>query len=146
MSDNDNMVFITKETDPKTGLTGLYLPHVFHAEANELGIIGKEPILRFSCAWYFCRLAHQAIDEMTQQIVYEEDEDATGKLRQIFDSVCSLYGAPEINEVMRYMSECRKLAFRRKLLWNGRLQAWLDSAGKAYNEVTREEKATNKED
>jgi len=145
MSDNDNQVYMTQIIDPQ-GLTGLIVPRMFHSEADELKIRTLKRRVMFSCAWNFCRAAHESIELYSQQTVYTDETDGTGRLRDVLESMLLVYGQLDINDVMRFMPACRKLAFRRKLIWNSRFQAWLDSAGRAYNEMTREEKAINQTD
>lgn len=146
MSDNDNTVFASFVEDEALGLKAVLIPKIFASEALEIGIHGYKYVVRFSCAWYFCRVAHEAIELLAGQAVMEDETDPTASLRQTLESILVLYGSPEINEIMNYMPECRKLAFRRKLIWNPRFQAWLDSAGRAYDTMTREESALNKTD
>lgn len=135
---NDNKVFVATDTDPQTQGQILYVPPTFMKEAVEMGIYNYEKQIAFSCAWYFCGLAHRAIEETRDQIVEEGETDLTSRLRTVLDSVLAIYGNPEINSIMHYMTQCRMLAFRRKNHWSSRFQAWLDSGGRAYDTMTRE--------
>lgn len=113
-------------------------PFIFidHMMANG-GVLPDSKAMESSAAWYFAKCAHQAIDSVTEQVGYEGETDETINLRPLADSVCSLYGV-NIEEMMKLMPLVRREAFRCNIFWNDRFQAWLDSGGRAYNEVTRE--------
>jgi hypothetical protein len=130
--------FIVERVDPKTGLKGAFIPELFPREAEELGITLPTPMILFSCAWIFCRRAHIAIEEQAKQVVYTDETDSTSQLREILRVTLDEYGDPDVNLVMRFVPMCRTLAFRRTLIWNDRFQAWIDSAGRAYDTLTRE--------
>jgi hypothetical protein len=93
-------------------------------------------------AWHFVRCAHLALYEIPTQVVLEGNTDATVRLKEIMDSTEIIYGIDK-NEFMKLMPECRRLSFALGRTWNGRLQAFIDSAGRAYNELTREPDALN---
>lgn len=89
-------------------------------------------------AWYFCKISHETIHNVTRQVSYEGDVDLTVNLKTLLDSVILIYGTEDIDKLMALIPLCRQQAFRFTLPWNDRFQAWVDSAGRAYNEVTRE--------
>lgn len=91
------------------------------------------------CAWYFAICAHKTLLEIPEQVSMEGDTDATVSLRRILDSLLMVYGLEdEIEKVMKMMPYARQHAFKTNLNWSSRFQGWLDSGGRAYNEVTRE--------
>lgn len=90
------------------------------------------------CAWYFAICAHKALLEIPDQVSLEGDTDTTVRLRTILDSIMQVYGLDDIEMLMKFMPFARQHAFKCGLNWSSRFQAWLDSGGKAYNEVTRE--------
>ena len=90
------------------------------------------------CAWYFARCAHKALIEIPDQVSLEGDTDTTVRLRTILDSIMQVYGLDDIEKLMKFMPYARQQAFKMGLTWNSRFQAWLDSGGRSYDEVTRE--------
>lgn len=90
------------------------------------------------CAWYFAICAHKALIEIPDQVSLEGDTDTTVRLRVILDSVMQVYGLDDVEKLMKFMPYARQHAFKINLNWNSRFQAWLDSGGRAYDEVTRE--------
>lgn len=120
-------------------------PVIFWLEAQEMGLHTLDSIQHFSCAWYFCRCAHESIETFAKDIVLEGETDSVGTLRQVLSTCMKLYNITDIEKLIRFVStECRQLAFRRNLFWDSRFQAWIDSGGHSYNEMSREEKAINK--
>lgn len=117
--------------------------YIFREEAREVGITGERDVRHFSCVWYFCRCAVQVLESTPQQVTLEDEVDATDNLRQLFDSIRRAYYVPDINDAVRFFPIARTLAFRRTLPWPSRFQAWIDSGGHSYNEVTREPDALN---
>ena len=97
----------------------------------------REDSLAF-CAWYITLNAHKTLQEIPAQVSYEGDTDITVRLRTIADGSALAYGFTDLNEVMAFMPGCRHFAFQLGLTWDSRFQAWLDSGGRAYDEVTRE--------
>jgi hypothetical protein len=99
------------------------------------------------CAMYFARCAHLALLEIPEQVTLEEETDLTVHLRPILDNLLIVYGlvdSDDIEKVVKLMPLVRRIAFMRNVAWSDRFQAWLDSAGRAYNEVTREPEALNR--
>lgn len=96
-----------------------------------------------SAAWHFTRLAMRILDEVPQQVTYEGQEDKSVSLKVIAQSVAKLYGLEDIGTMLTFMPAVRMEAFRCGYPWKDRLQAWVDSGGAQYDEVTREEKALN---
>ena len=119
-----------------------YVGH-FYPETRTLDILPMgEMQVHSQAAWHFVRCAHIAIYVAANQVVLEGNTDMTVKLKDIMDSTEIIYGVDK-NEFMKLMPECRRLAFALGQTWNGRLQAFLDSGGAAYNELTREPDALN---
>lgn len=107
------------------------------------GLLPREMKERASAAWYFTMCAMQALERVPQQVSYEGDTDQTVNLRQIADSVATMY-SESLENIMPFMDFVKAEALRCGLPWNGRLDAWLASGGKSYNFVTREPDAVNK--
>lgn len=97
-----------------------------------------ELIERSWAAWYIAKCAHKALHTIPGQVTFEGDVDTTVNLRSIADGAALAYGITDLNPVMELMPLCRRWAFMKGLTWSDRFQAWLDSGGGAYNEVTRE--------
>lgn len=98
----------------------------------------REEMLAYA-AWYIVICAHKALQEIPAQVSFEGDTDATVNLRAIADSTALAYGLSDLNEVMAFMPTLRRYCtLVRGLTWDDRFQAWLDSGGRAYDEVTRE--------
>lgn len=97
----------------------------------------EHEIMRSWAAWYFTLTAHKVLQEIPAQVTLEGDTDVTVGLRKILDGVLLMYGK-EIEETMNLMPLCRRWTFKLGLTWDDRFQAWLDSGGRAYDEVTRE--------
>lgn len=97
-----------------------------------------EEIERSWAAWYIARNCHKAIHEIPGQVSLEGDTDATTNLRAITEGAALAYGIVDLNLVMPLMPLCRRWAFMQGFGWDDRFQAWLDSAGTSWNEVTRE--------
>lgn len=95
-------------------------------------------IERGFAAWYITICAHRALQEIPAQVSYEGDTDVTVRLRAIAEGCALAYGLTDLNPIMLMMPICRRWALMQKLTWDDRFQAWLDSGGKAYDEVTRE--------
>lgn len=138
-----SQIFISKIPMGIGGTTIYSAPPIYKELAAKTGLHDQEGQLLFSCAWYICRCAMESIESQAKQVTMEDETDATSSLRNIVDSVLRIYGGPDINEVMAMMRRCRKVAFQESKLWDPRWQAWLDSGGRAYNTLTREEKAIN---
>ena len=98
---------------------------------------GREDMLAFA-AWYFTLNAHRILHEVPAQATMEGDTDVTVNLRTVAESTALAYGFDDLNEVMAFMPGCRHFAFQLGLTWDSRFQAWIDSGGRAYDEVTRE--------
>lgn len=135
--------YMTPIDDGLSGLKFIATPPMFSTEAAEMGFIDPDLVLRFSAAWFVCGIAMRAIEESARQVVMEDETDVTSRLMGAVRSAARLYGIEDLNLVMTLMPTCRQLAFRRSSFWDDRWQAWLDSAGKSYDLLTREEKARN---
>jgi hypothetical protein len=118
-------------------------PPLFYEQGKDAGITEQLDLVYFSAAYYFTRCAMESIEVYSHNAVLEDETDPTVNLRQVLETVMRLYGVIDIEKFMRFMSTIRTVAFKRGLPWNDRLQAWLDSGGYAYNEVTREESTWN---
>jgi len=102
-----------------------------------------EEIVNSYAAWYVARCCNMAILDLPEQVSMEGDTDVTVRLAAIRDGCLRAYGLDHesgdvLNAVMNLMPLCRRQAFMRQVKWTDRFQAWLDSGGRAYNEVTRE--------
>lgn len=98
-----------------------------------------------SAAWNFYIMAHTAIDKIPKQKTFEGDTDITVNLRDLARSALAAYNLPRPEEggldllFNPDMIDCaRREAKRCKLHWDSRIDAWLDSGGRAYNIITRE--------
>lgn len=134
---------MTNKIDGRLFMVGPLLWDTLRREGGLLPDSSDEEVVYSFCAWYFCRCAHIAIHEITSQVSYEGDTDVTVQLRGVLRGCMKAYGLDAesgdvIERVMKRMPLCRQLAFRRNIFWSDRFQAWLDSGGRAYNEVTRE--------
>lgn len=141
--DNDSVVYV--ERDMGNGLKAIMFPIIFGAACTELRVTEAADQLYLSCALYFCKCAHHSIDVHTKQVTLEEETDIDASLRNVLESCMAFYGVDDINRLAKFFGPCRLYAFNHQLAWNDRFQAWIDSAGRAYDEITREEKAWNKE-
>lgn len=134
-----HVVVVEQKLD--NGLTAHYAPLVMGEACKEMGVLSPENQLYFSCCLYFCKCAHHSIDVHQKQVTLEEETDITGNLRHLLESCMLAYGLDDINKLDNFFPLARSYAFRKTLAWNPQFQAWIDSAGRAYNEQTREEKA-----
>lgn len=92
-------------------------------------------------AWYFCKLAMIQLEQIPEQVTYEGDLDTVVNLRETLENLRTVYGletTDDLEKAMKLMPTCRRIAFQRKLKWDDRFQAWLDSGGKSYNKIDRE--------
>ena len=108
------------------------------------GVLPREKAVESSAAWHFAKLAMQALDKVPQQATLEGQTDQTIRLRRIADSVAKLYDI-KLEDMMAFMDFVKAEALRCGLFWNDRLSAWIASGGRAYDEVTREPEALNKQ-
>lgn len=119
-----------------------YVGH-FYPETKTLDIMPMgEMKIHSQAAWHFVRCAHIALLTIPGQVTLEGNTDITVRLRDIMESTETIYGIDR-NEFMKLMPECRRLTFALGRVWNSRFQAFLDSGGAAYNEITREPEALN---
>lgn len=138
----DTMVIVP--LDFGQGLTAMAAPAIMEKQCREMRITDAEGMLYFSAALYFCKCAHHSIELHAKQVTLEDEVDHNARLRNVLESCMRFYGIDDIEKMMRFVNRCRLYAFNNGLLWEPRLQAWLDSAGRAYDEQTREEKAWDK--
>lgn len=115
----------------------IYVDHI-----QPEGLMPKEKAIEASAAWHFTKLAMQILDKIPEQVAYEGETDRTVRLRTVAESVAKLYDVT-LQEMMDLMPAVRREANRCGLEWNDRYQAWLDSGGKSFDEVTREEGRLN---
>lgn len=144
MSKKKNQVIIYEvERDLGNGLKMIGYPAIFDDACLEMGI--EEPTARiyFSCAIYFARCAHESIDVLSKQVTLEEETDHTASLMNVMEACMAHYGVGDKNILARFFPTARAYAFKTAKAWNPRFQAWIDSAGRAYDEQTREEGAWN---
>lgn len=80
--------------------------------------------------------------KVPEQVTMEGNTDQTVNLRRIADSVAMLYNV-DIETMMAFMPFVKAEALIKGMPWPSRMDAWLASGGKSYNEVTREESALN---
>lgn len=133
---------MAKKRKPKNpDETLVYMPPQFpQILARNGGIfpsVTESDIMRSWCAWYIAMTAHKVLQEIPAQVTLEGDTDITVSLRKIADGCLLMYGF-EIDEIMNLMPLCRRWAFKMGLVWDDRFQAWLDSGGRSYDEVSRE--------
>lgn len=112
-------------------------PQILQSNGGIFPASTEAEIMQAWCAWYCCLVAHKTLQEIPAQVTMEGDVDTTVNLRQIIDGVLLMYGC-EIESTMNLMPLCRRWTFMSGLVWSDRFQAWLDSGGRAYDEVTRE--------
>ena len=141
--DNDSVVYV--ERDMGNGLKAIMSPIIFGEACVELRVTEAADQLYLSCALYFCKCAHHSIDVHEKQVTLEEETDINASLRTVLESCMAFYGVDDMNRLANFFGRCRLYAFNHSLHWNPKFQAWIDSAGRAYDEITREEKAWNKE-
>lgn len=116
-----------------------YTAPIYGSHLTPHGALPSDIPERSSAAWHFTRLAMKALDKVPEQATLEGEVDKTVNLRAIAESVGKLYSL-QLDQFLPLVSTyCRKEAFLCQYPWNDRLQAWLDSGGRAYDEVTREE-------
>lgn len=111
---------------------------LFVREAREVGVHDQESIQYFSCAWNFCRIAHESLEVYPKDVVLEGETDPVAYLRSALEAQMKLYQVTDIEKVARFFPMCRTLAFRRTIHWSSRFQAWIDTGGRAYNVLSRE--------
>lgn len=136
---------MAKKTESNKGI--IYVGPFFHGILRRNGgpfpdSTDREIELAWAC-WYTCRNVHIALDKVPSQVSLEGDTDLTVRIRNIVNGSMQAYGlnpheGPDLNDMMNLMPIARNECFKRNLFWSDRWQAWLDSAGKAYDEVTRE--------
>jgi len=121
--------------------SGPMFPSVIQGNGPDGLLPGGDMIFHSYAAWYIAVCGHKAILTIPEQVVMEGDVDLTVNLREVLLRLPSLYGlttADDLEKIMNLMPLCRRVAFSKGMLWSQRFQAWLDSGGVAYNQVTRE--------
>lgn len=102
---------------------------------------GGDMLYHSFAAWHLVKCCHLALLEIPGQATLTTEKDLTVNLRKILDSTRDIYGMfdeSDLEKIMNLMPLCRQLTFKLNRTWNDRFQAWLDSGGRAYDEVTRE--------
>lgn len=115
----------------------LLLSFVYEDHLVPIGLLPRTENFESSAAWHLAKLAHKALEKIPEQVTYEGEVDKTIRLMNIAKGV-ALHYALNLEDIMKFMPAVRLEALRTKKPWNPRFQAWLDSGGKSYNEVTRE--------
>lgn len=128
------------KTDPNFS----YSAFIYEDHLTPTGLLPREKKKEASAAWHFTRLAMVILQKIPEQVSYEGNTDLTVPLMRIAESVAVQYGIKHEN-FLCFMDFVRAEAFRCAMPWNDRLQAWVESGGKSYNFVTREEGALNKQ-
>ena len=121
-----------------------YTYFIYENHLTPTGLLPREIKERVSAAWHFSKLAHGALEKIPEQVSYEGNTDLTVSLRNIAESVAIMY-VMKIEDFLPLMDFVHAEAIRCGYIWNDRLQAWLDSGGKSYDIMTREEGALNKQ-
>lgn len=116
---------------------------IYEDHLSPTGYLPREEKVYASAVWHFARLANIAILKVPEQATAEGDLDQTIHLKQLMTSVATLYGIDDLNRMMAFMDFAKAEAFRCGMPWSDRFSAWIESGGKAYNEVTREPEALN---
>jgi hypothetical protein len=119
-------------------MVGPLFPEILRQNGGIFPNDSDEVVERVYAAWYACKLVHRAWEEIPGQVTYEGDTDITTTTNQIVRSACFAYGIVDIEPVMNFMPLCREWAFKKGFAWNPKFQAWLDSGGTSYNEITRD--------
>lgn len=119
-------------------MVGPLFPEILTSNGGIFPHYSDEVVERGYAAWYIAKCCHKALHEIPSQVSLEGDTDVTVNLRAIAEGCAAAYGIHDLNEVMLMMPLCRRWAFKTQRQWDDRFQAWLDSGGKAYDEVTRE--------
>lgn len=135
--DETQVIIYSVKRDLGNGLKMVGYPHIFDDACMEMGIEDPSARIYFSCAIYFARCAHHSIDVHTKQVTLEDETDHTASLMNIMESCMAHYGVGDKNILARFFPTVRQYAFRTAKAWNPRFQAWIDSAGRAYDEQTR---------
>jgi hypothetical protein len=117
-------------------------PFIYIDHLSPNGLLPSERLHEASAAWHCAKLIIIALTEVPAQATMEGDVDQTIRLRNIADSVCLLYDV-DIETMMSFMDFVKAEAWRCGLPWPSRIDAWLATGGKSYDEVTREEKTLN---
>jgi hypothetical protein len=112
-----------------------------HIEPN--GSFPATHAVECSAAFHFAKLAIRILAKVPEQITLEGRDDKTVDLRAVAESVVKLYSLEDLGTLMSFLPAVRKEAFCSGLPWDDRLQAWIDSGGRSYNLVTREEGRVN---
>lgn len=96
--------------------------------------------------WYFLGLAHRSLESVTEQVSFEGDTDVTVYLRQHADTISSLYQVT-LEEMFNaeLVSKARSEALASGIWIDSKIIAWIESGGRAYNEITRDPDALSKE-
>lgn len=135
---------MTKKTESQILVAGPMFPNILIRNGGTMPSSSVEEMNRSCAAWYIAKLCHKALNDVPEQVTMEGDTDTTVNLRRIAEGAALAYGIEDLNLVMPYMPYVRMMAFRQGISWNQRFQAWLDSGGRAYDEVTREPEALNR--
>lgn len=118
-----------------------YDAFIYEEHLTPKGLLPREVKERASAAWHFTRLAMGALERIPEQVSLEGNTDLTVKLRDLAESVRIQYGLKGVEDFLSLMDFCHAEGIRSGYPWNDRLQAWLNSGGRAYDTMTREEGA-----
>lgn len=93
--------------------------------------------------WQFLVCAFQALDRVEKQATLVGNDDQAVDLMQIAHSIRKLYELPESGGLDKMFSEqlirsARMEAFRTKLPWDTRIDAFFATGGKSYRKLDRD--------
>lgn len=109
-----------------------------HMEPN-----GHLPMTKEGAAlWMFLVCAFQALDRVEKQTTLEGTPDQVADLMQIAHSIRKMYEFDESDGLEKMFNAAlvacaRKEAFRSRLPWDGRIDAFFASGGKSYRVMDR---------
>lgn len=118
-------------------------PFIYEDHLTPEGTLPREHKFECSAAWHFAKLAMRIVDTVPAQVTMEDQIDQTTDLLRVAKSVALLYGLNSLADMMQFIPEVEAEARRSGLPWNPRLTAWVESGGRSYNTVTREESVLN---
>lgn len=111
---------------------------IYEDHLTPKGLLPREEKEYASAMWHFCKLAHQVLEKVPSQVVYEGEADQTVHLRNIAESVKTLYSLHSMDRMMSFVDFCQAEAIRSGLPWDERLSAFVNSGGVSYAVLTRD--------
>lgn len=137
--------YVERKTDD--GLTIRYEPRIYREliEQHFPDITQIRDKILFSAAFDLTARVMKSFDTLNRAEVFEDETDPSALIWGHVLSAKERYGIDDLNDMMRFMPQVHHFAVMNKRYWDDRFSAWLDSGGNAYNEITREEKAVNKQ-